>query len=293
MNKTLTVLGNRGTNDMFGSLEYCINIINELASMNIELNIKWNYFDQVMSKYISFNNLITTCNIPIEELRNSKTHLDVHYSGKTSNPTLSFNVKELMSNPKPIFTNLFNRYDSISFTDQRAISRQFPTVNLLNYIKFSPEVVEEVNNAKLKLGPNYIAFHRRYTDISYTEKELNELENELNLHVKKNSNNILLLTDNQNLIKKYISNPKVFNFSYIKYLQEQNVELDSTKGSHAFYQHESLKNSITHQLNMQKSTFVDFLLGVYSSKLFISKGGYGQFMKMCNLFYNNNVLCNT
>jgi hypothetical protein len=255
--KLLKVTGNSGLVDLFGILEYAIDVV--YNNPNISLSVEWSKWLDTFDELIIIDSNINYINYKFVEPNINS--IKIHAHDKTINKPIS--VSQM--------TSLFERYDSIELWDNRTIVNGYPTAGIFDKIKFTTDVYKEFNNCKEVLGEHYIAFHGRFTDYPHSEEQIFLFKKQINYVVENTNSNVLLCTDNQALISEFSNTPRVYNFSYIKHLLNEHINLPKNRGIHTFTEEQGIN-----LYDMQKSAIIDFLMCIECNEFYSTNGGYSR-----------------
>ena len=110
--------------------------------------------------------------------------------------------------------------------------------------------------------------------------------------ILKTNNKILLCTDNQDLVKKYVDNKTVFSKSLVYELYKENVHVDSSYSIHSRLVNE--QPHLTYRSNL--SAVIDLYLLIFCKTLYADSpnSGYAQLATRLNrIFLKNNVSADT
>jgi len=257
MNKILKITGNSGLIDLLAVLEYGI-IIAQYC--DVALAVEWTRWENTFDKLITCKDI--TRYTKIKDIPSINSLIKLHANDKIINK----------NTPLSYYSELFNQYNLIELWDNRTLEGNYPSVNIFDKISFSVEI----DKYKEILGEDYVAFHGRFTDFPYDKEAfLKNFKNNIEGILKSTSSNILLCTDNQELISEYITNKRIFNFSYIKELLVQEIILPPNKPTHGL----DLIEIPNFYFKMQTSAIIDLLLCIDSSLFYYSVGGYSKFIK--------------
>lgn len=170
----------------------------------------------------------------------------------------------------------------------------FKTISLKPHI--SKQLLDIIKN-ELDCG-DYTVIHVRGGDQiknkynSNFEKFLETNCKRIDDIILKSNNKILLCTDNQDLVKKYVDNRTIFSKSLVYELYKENVYVDSSCAVHS--QLLSTYSHLTYRSNL--SAVIDLYLLIFCKTLYADSpnSGYAQLAtKLNRIFLKNNVSADT
>jgi hypothetical protein len=164
-----------------------------------------------------------------------------------------------------------------------------------NKFKLSSHIATTVLQHQEKLNLNYVGIHVRGGDYggkysSYEEfvkTNSDFIEKIIDSHSK---DKILLCTDDQTLIHKYVDDVTVHNFSLYKSLIHQNKIIPPNRSLHT--SPEIMNNFGVSNEDMCVGTILDFYLLLFSSKLYTNQHEYSTFAEALTI-YNKYVIQNS
>jgi len=149
-----------------------------------------------------------------------------------------------------------------------------------NIYKLQPIILEEISSFYSTLdNGNYTSVHFRGSDIlknkniDYTDFLINSSK-KIEDVIKNSSNKILLTSDNQDIISKYVDEKKVFSYSLVYDLFKKGIIIDSHQRLHC--SDICKKHSVT-EYDVLKSSVIDLFLMAHSKTLHADViSGFGQ-----------------
>lgn len=158
-----------------------------------------------------------------------------------------------------------------------------PPAVFFNRFKLQPTAAALIKEKQEQINGPYVAVHIRGGDYvckyqSY-EQFITENSRFLEKVILENSDKkILLCTDDQAILSKYVDNSKVFSFSINYELLQKKCVVPADKSLHTSLH--LLQDYNISNYDVCLSTFLDFYLLVYSSKLHTNQHNYSTYAEM-------------
>lgn len=154
------------------------------------------------------------------------------------------------------------------------------TLNFFEVYKLQLHVFKKLKNYYTTLDAgNYIGIHFRGSDILKNKKInyedfLSDASKKIEHIASDNACKILLASDNQDIIVKYVDNEKIFSYSLVYTLFQKNVIIENTQRLHC--SDLTARTGVSEYEILENATVDKFLLA-HSKKLYADlNSGYGQ-----------------
>lgn len=166
-----------------------------------------------------------------------------------------------------------------------------------NKFKISSSVKLNIEQLQEQLNGKYIGVHIRGGDYGFKYSCYEEFIKTNSTFIEKiienhPGHNILLCTDDQTLLTKYVNDATIHNFSLYKKLIQENKFIPPNKSLHTSPQ--LMKDFGVSEEAMCLGTILDFYLLAFSSKLYTNQHEYSTFaeaLSRYNKYITENSLC--
>jgi len=258
-----------GLTHSLASLHYSISLSEKIKTIfNRDVTIYNNWRTS-----LEFNNIIHVDYSSYANIVPSSLKIDDFIEISKLAEKYNVNIPELL-NPK-------THFDESNIIVNAASTSNLPkNFNFFTTYKLQPTILEEARHLYKKLdNGNYTSVHFRGSDILKNKKIdytnfLNNSSKKIEDILKTANNKILLTSDNQDIMSKYVDNKKIFSYSLVYNLLQKNITLDKHQRLHC--SDISQKHPVT-EYDVLKSSVIDLFLMTHSKTLYADViSGFGQ-----------------